>query len=423
MNPSDRLRPGDGHRRVVVTGLGAVTPVGNDVSSTWRALLAGRSGVGRITLFDASKFEVDVAAEVKGFRPEALPQKEARRMDRYSQFGAIAALEALGDAGLSVEAPMGPRVGVVFGAGSGGYTLLEEQARVLRESGPRRVSPFFLTNVLPDAISGHIAILTGAMGPNMAVVAACATGAAAVGEAAEMIRRGDADVMIAGGAEAPLNQTLYAAFNAMRAIAIANPVEESCRPFDRRRNGFVVGEGAGALVLESLEHARDRGARIHAELCGYGCSNDAFDMVASEESGRGPVLSMEIALRKAEVTPDQIGYINAHGTGTPLNDKVETAAIKRVFGAHARRLAVSSTKSMTGHMMGAAGAVEAVVTVLALELQVLPPTINYAEPDPDCDLDYVPNKARPVSGLDYALSTSIGLGGHNAALLFRRWIR
>ncbi len=315
-------------------------------------------------------------------------------MDRYAQFGATAALEAIRDAGLSLEGPLGPSTGVVFGAGSGGYILVEEQSRILRESGPRRVSPFFLTNMLPDAVSGHIAILTGAMGPNMAVVAACATGAAAIGEAAEIIRRGDADLMIAGGAEAPINELMYAAFHAMRAIASVDDVAASCRPFDRRRNGFVVAEGSGALILESLEHAQARGARIHAELAGYGCSNDAFDMVASEESGRGPVLAIEMALRKAGIAPEAIGYINAHGTGTPLNDKVETTAIKRVFGDHAYKLAVSSTKSMTGHMMGAAGAVEALISVLALQDQVLPPTVNYLEPDPDCDLDYVPNKAR-----------------------------
>lgn len=408
-------------RRVVVTGLGAVTPVGNDVASAWAGLLAGRSGVGHVTIFDTSRFDVDIAAEVKDFEPTTLAPKEARRMDRYCRFGAVAALEAVRDAGLSLDRPLGASAGVVFGAGSGGYILLEEQGRVLRERGARRVSPFFLTNVLPDAISGHIAILTGAMGPNMAVVAACATGAAAIGEAAEIIRRGDAEVMIAGGAEAPINETLYSAFYAMRAIATADDAAEACKPFDARRNGFVVAEGAGAVVLESLEHAQARGARIHAELAGYGCSNDAFDMVASEESGRGPALAIEMALRKGGIAPARVGYVNAHGTGTPLNDKVETKAIKAVFGEHARKLALSSTKSMTGHMMGAAGALEAVVTVLALENQVLPPTINYLVPDPDCDLDCVPNVAREVSGLEYALSNSVGLGGHNAALLFRRW--
>jgi beta-ketoacyl-acyl-carrier-protein synthase II len=411
----------DARRRVVVTGLGAVTPVGNDVPSTWEALLAGRSGVGRVTLLDVSRFEADVGAEVKGFEPRGLSPKEARRMDRYAQLGVTAALEALEDAGLAAALPLGESAGVVFGCGAGGYTLVEEQLRILRESGPRRVSPFLLTNMIPDAVSGNIAILSGASGPNMAVIAACATGTAAVGEAAEIIRRGDADMMIAGGAEAPITEVLYAAFSAMRAIGVSDPIEESCRPFDRRRNGFIVGEGAGALVLESLEHAEARGGRIYAELAGYGSSNDAFDMVASEESGRGPVLAMQMAFRKADIDPAAVGYINAHGTGTPLNDRVETVAVKRVFGEHAFSLPISSTKSMTGHMMGAAGAAEAVFTVLALEHQVLPPTMHYAEPDPDCDLDYVPNKARSVSGLEYAMSNSIGLGGHNAALLFRRW--
>ncbi len=410
--------------RVVVTGVGAISPVGNDAPSTWAALIAGRSGVGRISQFDAAAygFEIDIGAEVKGFQPEAaLPPKDARRMDRYAQLGAVAALEAVDDAGLR-ERPLGPKAGVVFGSGSGGYVLLSQQYDIFKEKGARRVSPFFLTNVLPDAVSGHIAILTGAMGPNMAVVSACATGAGAIGEASEIIRRGDAEIMIAGGCEASFSPILYAGFSALRALGTGGSDDpaEACRPFDRRRDGFVVGEGAGALVLEGMEHAHTRGATPYAELIGYGSSNDAFDMVASEESGRGPVLAIEMALRKAGIDPASVGYVNAHGTGTPLNDKVETAALKRVFGDHAYRLAVSSTKSMTGHLMGAAGALEAVVSVLALRDQVLPPTINYGEPDPDCDLDYVPNVARRVRGLDVALSMSIGLGGHNAALLFRR---
>jgi 3-oxoacyl-[acyl-carrier-protein] synthase II len=283
------------------------------------------------------------------------------------------------------------------------------------------VSPFFLTNILPDAASGHVAILTGAQGPNMAVISACATGAGSVGEAAEIIRRGDADLMIAGGGEAPLTPMLYAAFNALRAIA--TPDEDpatSCKPFDNRRDGFVVAEGAGVMVLESLERAERRNARVYAEVVGYGSSNDAFDMVASDEKGRGSVLAMEMALRKSGLEPHRIGYVNAHGTGTPMNDRVETEALKRVFTKHAYRMGVSSTKSMTGHMMGAAGAIEAMFSVMALHEQVLPPTMHYAEPDPDCDLDYVPNKARPVSGLEATLSNSIGLGGHNAALIFRR---
>jgi 3-oxoacyl-[acyl-carrier-protein] synthase II len=409
--------------RVVVTGVGAVSPVGLTAAESWASLLAARSGVGRITLFDTSPFESDVGAEVKEFLPEKLlPPREARRMDRNGQLAAAAALEAVADAGLSREGPLGPSVGVVFGCGSGGFGLLREQYHVFLEKGVRRVSPFFLSHVLPDAASGHIAELTGAMGPNMAVISACATGAGAIGEAGEVIRRGDAEAMIAGGCEASLNPILFAAFAAMRALASAgDDVSRACKPFDARRDGFVVGEGAGALVLESLDRARARGAPVYAELIGYGSSNDAFDMVASHESGRGPVLAMEMALRKAAIPREDVGYVNAHGTGTPLNDRVETLALKKVFGEHAYRLAVSSTKSMTGHLMGGAGAFEAVVTVLALRERVLPPTANYEVPDPDCDLDYVPNVARAAPELSVALSLSIGLGGHNAALLFRRW--
>jgi 3-oxoacyl-[acyl-carrier-protein] synthase II len=387
--------------RVVVSGVGAITPLGNDAPATWEALLAGKSGIDYATAFDASPFGGAIVGEVKDFEPEKfLPPKDLRYLDRNVQLGAVAALEAVKDAHLFAERPLGPRCGVFFGAGAGGYILLEEQATVFRERGIRRVSPFFLSNILPDAVSGYNAILSGATGPNLAVVAACATGAAANGEAAEVIRRGDADIMIAGGCEAPLTPMLYAGFAA--------------------RDGFIVAEGAGALVLESLEHARARRHTPYAEIIGYGSSNDAFDMVASEEDGRGPVLAIEMALRKAEIDLRSVGYVNAHGTGTPMNDRVETQALKQVFGEHAYNFAVSSTKSMTGHMMGAAGAVEAVFTVLALRDQIAPPTMHYEVPDPDCDLDYVPNAARPMQDLDVALSTSIGLGGHNAALLFRR---
>jgi beta-ketoacyl-acyl-carrier-protein synthase II len=409
-------------RRVVVSGVGAVTPLGNDASSTWQALLAGRSGIGPITRFDASQFDVAIAGEVRDFQPEAvLPVRDLRHMDRYTQFGAVAALEALRDAGLETKVPLGPEAGVIFGAGSGGYGLIDEQYHLFQQKGARRVSPFFLTHVLPDAVSGQIAILTGAMGPNMAVVSACATGAGAIGEAAEIIRRGDAEIMIAGGAEAPLTPFLYSAFNALRAIATPGEDPSSaCKPFDRRRDGFVVAEGAGAVLLESYEHAEQRGAEPYAELIGYGVSNDAFDMVASEETARGPVLAMEMALRKAKIDPTIIGYVNAHGTGTPMNDRIETIALKRVFAKHAYSFGVSSTKSMTGHLMGAAGAVEAVASILALHHEMLPPTMHYEEPDPDCDLDYVPNAARSAPRLEATLSNSIGLGGHNAALIFRR---
>jgi 3-oxoacyl-[acyl-carrier-protein] synthase II len=374
-----------------------------------------------VTLFDASRFEKAIAGEVKEFRPEDwLPAKESRRMDRYSQLGCVAALEALADAGLAGKGPLGAEAGVVFGSGNGGMTLAAEQQHVYDTGSPRRVSPFYVTNILPDAVSGHIAVLTGALGPNIAVVAACATGAAAIGEAAEIIKRGDAEIVIAGGSEAPLTGVMYAGFAALRAVASADDPREACRPFDRRRNGFVVSEGAGAMVLESAEHAKRRGVPSYAEVAGYGSSNDAFDMVASEESGRGPVLAIEMALRKSGLLPTAIQYVNAHGTGTQMNDRVETLALKKVFRDHAFRLAVSSTKSMTGHMMGAAGAVEAVVTVLALRDGIAPPTINYGEPDPDCDLDYVPNVAHKIPGLTAALSTSVGLGGHNAALIFAK---
>jgi 3-oxoacyl-[acyl-carrier-protein] synthase II len=406
--------------KVVVTGLGAVTPLGHDISSTWQAILAGRSGIAPITRFDASAYESGIAAEVKDFDPARyLPAKEARYMDRSVQFAVTAALEALRDAGIEIGDGLGPSAGVVIGAGAGGYTMLEEGINTVRERGSRRLNPFFLSNILPDAATGHVAIATGAQGPNMAVISACATGAGAIGEAAEIIKRGDAEIMIAGGTEAPLTPILYASFNALRAIATpGNDPASACKPFDRRRDGFVVAEGGAILILEAEDHARARGARVYAELTGYGSSNDAFDMVASDDLGRGAVLAIEMALRKAGIERERVGYVNAHGTGTPMNDRVETQALKRIFGEHAYNLGVSSTKSMTGHMMGAAGAIEAAFTVLALHDQVMPPTMNYEEPDPDCDLDYIPNEARAVNGLELAMSTSIGLGGHNAALIF-----
>jgi beta-ketoacyl-acyl-carrier-protein synthase II len=384
--------------------------------------LAGRSGVGAVTRFDASQYSFAIAGEVRDFDADALlPPKLKRTMDLNVQYAAVSALEALQDAGISLERPLGEAAGVIYGSGVGGYNLLEEQTRILEEKGPRRVSPFFLANILPDAASGYIALMAGATGPNMAVVSACATGAGAIGEAYETVRRGDADIMVAGGTEAPITPVMYSAFAALRAIATYDDDPGSaCKPFDARRDGFVVAEGAATLILEDAEHAQRRGARVYAELCGYGNANDAFDMQASEENGRGAVLAISMALRKAEIDPNSVGYVNAHGTGTQMNDRVETLALKRIFAKHAYRLAVSSTKSMTGHMMGAAGAFEAMASVLALHEQVLPPTINYRDPDPECDLDYVPNEARRVTGLEATLSTSIGLGGHNAALIFKR---
>src|SRR5688572_22707969 len=380
-------------RRVVVTGVGALTPVGNDAPTSWQSLLAGRSGIAPITRFDASPFSFPIAGELKGFDAAAvLPERASRHMDVNVQYACTTALEALRDAGISIERPLGEDAGVIFGSGVGGYNLLEEQTRVFNEKGPRRVSPFFLANILPDAASGYLAMITGATGPNMAVVSACATGAAAIGEAYETIRRGDADLMICGGTEAPITPVLYSAFAALRAIAsYDDDPAVACKPFDARRDGFVIAEGAATLILEDAEHAERRGARVYAEVGGYGSANDAFDMQASEENGRGAVLAIQMALRKAEIDPNSIGYVNAHGTGTPMNDRVETVALKRVFAKHAYRLAVSSTKSMTGHMMGAAGAFEAVVSILALHEQALPPTMHYRDRDPDCDLDYVPN--------------------------------
>jgi len=406
-------------RRVVVTGVGAVTPVGLNAPSTWAALLEGQSGIGKITLFDATDYPIQIAGEVKGFNATGrVDPKELRRMDRYVQLGVVAALEAFADAGLDSNGSR-DTTGVIFGSAAGGLGTILEQQRILQERGLRRVSPVFLANMLADSCSGHIAIALGVRGPNMAVVSACATGSHALGEAFETIRRGDADAVIAGGADASLIPVVYAGFIAMRALAQHPDPPQASRPFDRDRNGFVISEGAGALILEDLEHAQARRARIYAEMLGYGSGNDAFDM-AAPAGGDGAVQTMSRALTKARLDPSAVDYINAHGTGTPLNDKYETDAIHRVFGEHAGRLAVSSTKSMTGHMMGAAGAVEAVVCALVLRDQIIPPTINLTTPDPECDLDYVPHTARKAS-VKVALSNSFGLGGHNASVILGQY--
>ena len=408
--------------RVVVTGLGAITPVGHSVAATWEAFLAGRSGIARITNFDPSDYDIKIAGEVKEFSPnDLINPKEARHMDRNTQFALVATGEALADAQLEISGENADRVGVVFGSASGGVGRLLEQDRILRERGPGRVSPMFLPHFLTDAASGVVAMSFGARGPNMAVVSACATGAQAVGEGAEAIRRGDADVIIAGGAEAPIVPVIVAGFINMRALVNGNDApDKASRPFDKLRGGFVIAEGAGVVILERLEHARARGARIYAEVAGYGSSNDAFHMVAPGEQGYGAVQCMRAALRKSCVSPDAVDYINAHGTSTPLNDKYETAAIKEVFRAHAYDLAVSSTKSMVGHMMGAAGAVESIACIKAIQEDIIPPTINYDYPDPDCDLDYTPNEARrrPVS---VAMTNSFGLGGHNTTVVFKKF--
>jgi 3-oxoacyl-[acyl-carrier-protein] synthase II len=408
-------------RRVVVTGLGLLTPLGNDVSSTWEGLVAGRSGIGHITSFDTSAYEFPIAGELKGFEPEAhVDAKLLRRIDRSSVLALAATQQAVTDAGLDIRAEAPGTVGVVLGTGVGGAHLIVENQQVLAEKGPRRVNPFMITSMLPDTATGLVAIALGADGANFAVTAACATGGAAVGEAGELIKRGDAEVVITGGYEAPLRPIYYAGFQAMRALAEHEDPTKASRPFDRDRNGFVISEGAGVLILEELEHAQARGARIYAEWKGAGTSNDAFDMVAAAEDGRGVSRAIVRSLERSGVSVEDIDYINAHGTSTPLNDRVETRAIRSVFGKHADRLLVSSTKSMMGHMMGAAGAVEASVAVLACHHQIAPPTINYCTPDPDCDLDYVPNEARRAT-VRHAMSTSVGLGGHNSSIIFGRW--
>jgi len=407
-------------RRVVVTGLGLLTPLGNDVGATWEGLVAGRSGLGWISAFDTSAYECPIGGELKAWDPERhVDAKLLRRIDRSSAIALAATREAVGDAGLEV-AGRERAVGVLLGTGMGSAHLLVEQQQVLDEKGPRRISPFLTSHMLPDTATGLVAMALGARGPNYAVTAACATGGAATGEAAAMIARGDAEVMVTGGYEAPLRPIYYAGFHAMKALATHEDPTRAVRPFDRTRNGFIISEGAGVLVLESLEHAQARGARIYAEWKSAVTTNDAWDMVAAADDGRGIAEAMELALERARLAPGEVDYINAHGTGTQLNDRVETAAIRRVFGEAAESLMVSSTKSMLGHMMGAAGAVEAAVTVLALHHEQVPPTINYAEPDPDCDLDYVPNEARRAT-LRHAMSTSVGLGGHNSAIVFGRW--
>jgi 3-oxoacyl-[acyl-carrier-protein] synthase II len=406
-------------RRVAVTGLGAVTPLGIDARSTWRAAVAGESGIDWIRAFDATGLPVRVAAEVKDFDPSAVASpKEVRKLERNVLLSLGAANEAVTDAGLNGFDPM--RVGIVFGTAIGGFNGILEQGEVLRERGPDRVSPNFLPNVLVDSASGQLAIALGIKGPNYAVVSACATGSHAIGEAAELIKRGDVDAVLAGGAESCMHPLILAGFTAMRGLAVENEhPPHASRPFDATRAGFVIGEGACVLVLEELGAARARGARVYAEVLGYGASNDAHHMAQPEPNAVGVAEMMRAALRRADVESERVGYINAHGTSTPLGDLAETKAIKDVFGKHAYELAVSSTKSMMGHTFGAAGAIEAMMCVLAIHEGVIPPTINYRHPDPDCDLDYVPNEARDAR-VDVALSNAMGLGGHNGCVLIGR---
>ena len=406
-------------KRVAITGIGAVTPLGLDAASTWRAALAGESGIDWITTFDTEGLPVRVAGAVKGFDPATVVSaKEARKLERNVLLGVAAGREALSDARLNGFDP--DRVGIVFGSAIGGVPGIVEQAETLRDRGPDRVSPSFLPNVLVDSTSGQLAISLGIRGPNYAVVSACATGSHAVGEAAEMIKRGAADAVLAGGTEACIIPLILAGFTAMRGLAAEDEhPPHASRPFDATRSGFVMAEGAGALLLEDMESAERRGAEIYAEVLGYGASNDAHHMAQPEPEAVGVAAMMRTALERAGVEPERVGYINAHGTSTPLGDAAETKAIKDVFGDHARRLAVSSTKSMMGHTFGAAGAIEAIMCALALRDRKLPPTINYREPDPDCDLDYVPNEARHVQ-VEVALSNAMGLGGHNGCVLLGR---
>ncbi|SFB57868.1 3-oxoacyl-[acyl-carrier-protein] synthase II [Cohnella sp. OV330] len=408
--------------RVVVTGMGVVTSLSTDLNTFWDSLLAGKSGVSLIEAFDTADYPTKIAAEVKNWEPEAhgIDKKEARRMDRFVQFGLAASLSAVKDAGLEIGVNAeADRVGVSVGSGIGGLGTWEDQHTILMEKGPRRVSPFFIPMMIANMASGQISIVTGAKGPNTTAVTACATGTHSIGDSYKLIQRGDADVMICGGAEATIRPIAVAGFSNMRAMSTRNEEpEKASRPFDTDRDGFVMGEGAGVLILESLEHATARGARIYAEVIGYGMSGDAHHM--TEPDPDGAARCMARAIKDAGIAPEEIGYINAHGTSTPVGDKSETEAIKRTFGEHAKKLAVSSTKSMTGHMLGAAGGVEAVIVGLALQNGVLPPTINLDNQDPECDLDYVPNEPRQAD-VKVALSNSFGFGGHNATVILRKY--
>ena len=413
----------NGYKRVVVTGLGMVTPLGLDVASNWEALINGKSGIANITLFDAARFATRFAGEVKGFEPtNYIGRKEARHMDRFAQLAIAASQEAVKQAKLQVNANNPNDIGVLIGSGVGGLSTLQEQIRNMDRNGPDRVNPFLVPMMIADSASALVSIMLGARGPNFAAVSACSSSADAIGVAFETIKRGDTRVMVAGGTEAAVNEIGVAAFCACKALSERNDSpQEASRPFDAQRDGFIISEGASILILEELEFARARGATILAEMAAYGASGDAFHITQPTESGEGAARAMISALKSAGWQPGEVGYINAHGTSTPLNDKMETKAIKSVFGEQAYRIPVSSTKSMTGHLLGGAGAVEAAICVLTLQYGIIPPTINLKNPDPDCDLDYVPNVARKAT-VDKALSNSFGFGGHNSVLGFKRYL-
>lgn len=408
-------------KRVVVTGLGAVSPLGIGVKETWEKVKAGESGIGPITKFDASTLPSRVAGEVKGFNPEEfMSAKLASRIDAFIQYAIAASKMALEDAGLPLQ-DLGEEVGVIIGVGMGGVGKVEYYTKVFEEKGYRRITPFFIPMIIPNMAAGQVAILFGAKGPNSAICTACAAGNHAIGDAFRLIREGKAKIIISGGTESVITPLCVAGFSIMKALSNLNdPPEKACRPFDAKRDGFVIAEGCGILILEELEHALKRGAKIYAEVLGYGLNADAYHMTAPSPNGEGAAICMELALKDAGIGPEEVDYINAHGTGTPLNDVAETKAIKTVFKEHAYKLMVSSTKSMTGHLLGGAGGIEAVITVLALHEGIVPPTINLEEPDPECDLDYVPNQARKFN-IRIALSNAFGFGGTNACLVFKKW--
>lgn len=408
-------------RRVVVTGLGVVASLGHNVNDFWAALTAGKSGVDKVTLFDAKDYTCQIGAEVRGWDPtQHMDAKEVRRNDRYTHFGFCAAKQAIADAKLDMTKEDGDRVGVLIGSGIGGMWTIENQHKNLLEKGPRKVSPFMIPALISNMCSGLVAIELGARGPNFGVVSACSTSTHAIGESLRMIRYGDADVMICGGAEASITPLSYAGFCSMKAMSTFNEnPQKASRPFDLNRDGFIMGEGGAVLVIESLEHAQARGAHIYCELAGYAATCDAYHITSPDPEGKGLSQAMIKSLKDARVEPHQVDYINAHGTSTPYNDKFETIAIKKIFGDHARKVHISSTKSMTGHLLGAAGSIEAVISVKAIETGIVPPTINYETPDPECDLDYTPNVKREAK-IDTVLTDNLGFGGHNAALVFRR---
>ncbi|MBI4780347.1 MAG: beta-ketoacyl-ACP synthase II [Oscillatoriophycideae cyanobacterium NC_groundwater_1537_Pr4_S-0.65um_50_18] len=409
-------------KRVVVTGLGAITPIGNTLAEYWEGLVSGRNGIAPITLFDASQHDCRMAGEVKGFDPhDYLDRKEAKRMDRFSQFGVCASKQALADAKFVINDLNAEQVGVILGTGIGGLKVMEEQQTIYLDRGPNRCSPFMVPMMIANMAAGLTAIQTGAKGPNVCTVTACAAGSNAIGDAFRLVQRGYAQAMICGGTEAAVTPLSFAGFTSCRAMSTRNddPLHAS-RPFDRDRDGFVMGEGAGVLILEELEHALSRGAKIYAEMVGYGMTCDAYHMTNIAPQGEGAARAMSLCLKDADLTPDQVSYINAHGTSTPVNDPNETAAIKTVLGEHARRVAISSTKSMTGHLLGGSGGIEGVAAVMAVANDQLPPTINLQNPDPACDLDYVPNQSRSHA-VEVALSNSFGFGGHNVTLAFRKY--